>query len=253
MTETFIMPTVIGHGLLARSMAPLAISKGCLILAAGVSNSHEERASEFEREIDVVRCAIRAHPFARAIYFSTCSVVQDRQTPYTRHKANMESIVAGEAASFQIYRLPQVVGVTRNLTLVSHFVEAVLGRRQLTIQSLAKRNLLGANDVGRMVLHLVENGIDVNTVRTLVSGRSVPVLDILQVVADILSVRPQFDVVHAGEDYEFSADFVRAQFGADDAVLGEAYWQSVLTEYVPLMAAQSMEHTACTGNAESAS
>ena len=247
------MTKVIGGGLLARSMSQLPFSRDCLVLASGVADSGEQRLSAFEREVDVVRTSIRAHPESRALYFSTCSVVQQRQTPYTRHKLNMESIVAAEASSFQIYRLPQVVGVTRNLTLVSYFVDALLRRRRLTVQSLARRNLLGASDVGRLVHHLVENDVEPNTVRSLVSARSVPVLEILQAVADLLGVRPAFDLVHDGENSEVSDDFVRRHFGHADPVLDDAYWHSVLKKYVPLIAAQTTGATPCAAKAVSAS
>lgn len=246
------MPIVVGHGLLARTLSQYAFTKDCVILAAGVSNSGETLPGAFEREVQVVRSALRAHPGARAVYFSTCSVAQVQQTPYTRHKRRMESIVAAEASSFHIYRLPQVVGVTHNLTLISHFVDTLQSGGRLTIQSRARRNLLAASDVGRLVHHLVEGEFDADNVRTLVSGRSVPVLDILRAVAGILGVEPRFDLVQVGENCDFPAEYVRARFGADDPVLADDYWLSVLRRYVPLIAGRARGAPECRATAESA-
>jgi hypothetical protein len=80
----------------------------------------------------------------------------------------------------------------------------------------------------------------------------VPVLDILRSVAEILGVEPSFDLVQAGENYEFPADYVRERFGADDPVLADDYWSSVLRRYVPLIAGRARGAPECRATVESA-
>lgn len=228
--------TVIGNGLLAKCFAAAAFSRNWLVLASGVSNSNEQREAEFRRESDAISTAMRAHPSARVIYFSTCSVLQNTQTPYIRHKLAMESLVAAKASSFQIYRLPQVVGLARNLTLVSYFVEAVLQRRKLSVQRQAQRNLVDVDDVSRLIFQLVERDVGVNTTQCLAALHSVHVTDVLQTIGQILDIEPQFDLVDAGESYDIPTAFLRQHFGPDDALMKPGYWQDVLRKHVPAIA-----------------
>ena len=230
--------TIIGNGLLAKSFATTAFTRDCLILASGVSNSNEQRASEFRREVDIVEAAIREHPTSRVIYFSTCSILQATQTPYIRHKLEMESRVAAAASSFHIYRLPQVVGATRNLTLVSYLVESLLLRRRVIVQKHAKRNLVDVGDVSRLIRHLVENDIGTDSTQSLASAHSVPVADVLQVIGELLDVEPIFDVVDAGESYDISTAFVNRHFGSGDPLMKSDYWRAVLQKHVPAIASK---------------
>jgi len=232
------MATVIGSGMLARSFATTAFARNCLVLASGVSNSNEQEISEFKREADIVAAAIHAHPSSRVIYFSTCSILQQGQTPYIRHKLDMEALVAAAASSFHIYRLPQVVGVTRNLTLVSYLVESLLQRRCVTVQGRARRNLVDVDDVSRLIRYLVDYDIGRNSIQNLAAAYSTHVGDVLGAIAELLDIDPIFDVADTGQGYDISTDFVRKHFGSDDALMKPDYWQSVLRKHVPAIAAQ---------------
>jgi nucleoside-diphosphate-sugar epimerase len=230
--------TIIGSGLLATNFGACTFSRSCLILASGVSNSNEHREAEFRRESETISAAMRAHPSSRVIYFSTCSILQQTQTPYIRHKLDMESLVAAKASSFQIYRLPQVVGPTRNLTLVSYLVESVLLRRRVSIQRHAKRNLVDVNDVSRLIHQLVERDIGINTTQSLAATHGVHVIEVLQTIGGILDIEPQFDLVDAGESYAIPTAFMRQHFGPDDALMKPDYWQTVLRTHVPAIASK---------------
>lgn len=232
------MTTVIGSGLLAKTFVATAFSRNCLVLASGVSNSNEHRDAEFRREAETVEAAMRAHPTSRVIYFSTCSILQKSQTPYIRHKLEMEARVAAAASSFHIYRLPQVVGPTRNLTLVSYFVESLLQRRRVAVQRHAKRNLVDVGDVSRLIHHLVEHDIGLNSTQSLASAHSVQVADVLKAIGELLDIEPIFDVINAGESYDISTDFLNRYFGSADPLMKKDYWRAVLQKHVPAIASK---------------
>lgn len=233
------MTTVIGSGLLAKSFAATALGRHFLVLASGVSNSNEQRDAEFRREARTVEAAMRANPSARVVYFSTCSVLQKSQTPYIRHKLEMESRVADAASSFHIYRLPQVVGPTRNLTLVSYFVDSLLQGRRIALQCHAKRNLVDVADVVRLIQRLVEREIGLNSAQYLAAAHSIPVLDVLETIGQILGIEPLFDLVDSGEAYDIPSAFVGRHFGPGDPLMHRDYWRTVLRVHVPAMAAKS--------------
>jgi hypothetical protein len=120
------MINIIGNGMTADAFKAVHSENNCLVLAADVSNSSETTLSEFQREKDVVSEAIVCHPESRVIYFSTCSVYEAIRSPYIDHKLRMEKVVAANAKSYLILRLPQVLSQTNSSTLVSFFVEQIL-------------------------------------------------------------------------------------------------------------------------------
>ena len=124
---------VVGNGLIARSFCNAKFSSDTVVVASGVSNSGESRHSEFSRERRLILDTIAAHSDSTIVYFSTTSLLSKIQTPYVNHKIEMEQLVGSMAKSFYIFRLPQVVGLVRNNTLVSYFVQldyqwAAIGR-----------------------------------------------------------------------------------------------------------------------------
>ena len=233
---TTVVTTIIGNGLLAKRFAAVEFKRDCLVLASGVSNSNEQRPAEFQREVDIVEAAIRAHASSRVIYFSTCSVLQTTQTPYVRHKLAMESLVAALASSFCIYRLPQVVGPTRNQTLVSYFVEAVLLRRRVTVQRWARRNLVDVDDVVRLISHLIQHDIGTNSTQALAAAHGVSVAQVLKAIGGILDLEPLCDVIDAGDAYDIPTDFLERHFGASDPLMQFDYWRTALQRHVPALA-----------------
>lgn len=208
----------------------------CLLLAAGVSNSSEKALSEFQREKDVVVKAIVRHPESRVIYFSTCSVYGTARSPYVEHKLRMEQVVTANAKSFLILRLPQVVGLTSNSTLVSFFVEQILKRNTLRIQAGATRNLIDVCDVVRITSVLLDAVNCSRLTVNIAAKRAVSARDIIQRISDILEVRPHCVEVRGGEAYPISVEFIEGLLRPDDPIFGDKYWVDTLDKYVPLLA-----------------
>lgn len=227
--------TIIGSGLLARSFSDICFKNNTLILASGVSNSRELRESEFSREISLVRRAIEKNPDSAVVYFSTCSLVNGPVTPYTKHKMKVENLVANAASTFYIFRLPQVVGVVQNSTLVSYFVKSIVGNKVLNIQSKAKRNLLDVMDVARLTKALVDGGVGVNSIQNIASARSVSVVDIVNELSVILGQNARVINSDSGDDQAVDVSFLIQAIGDSDPVFLEGYWRDVLRKNVPLL------------------
>lgn len=246
--------TVIGTGLLARAFSGAKFATDCVVIASGVSNSSERRQSEFEREARLVHRSILENIDQRILYFSTCSILQQVGTPYTHHKMEMEALVTKMAPVFHIFRLPQVVGLARNTTLVSHFVAGIIGERKIQLQRDAYRNLLGVTDVVRLVSHLASGSIGLNSIQHLAAAHSVSVVEILNSISELIGIAPHVELVEGGERYEIPIEFLRHNFDADDEVMKREYWLSVLKKYVPEICTNIMRsRTSCCINDVSAS
>jgi nucleoside-diphosphate-sugar epimerase len=230
------MTKIIGNGMIAKSFGDYTFSKNCLLIAAGVSNSLETRFTEFQREENLIREAISHHPDRQLIYFSTCSIFQLSKTPYIAHKLNMEKIIAEKSTSHLIFRLPQAVGVVKNSTLVSFLVTEILKGGNIAIQLKAKRNLIGVDDVARIVHQLIERGAAADGIINIAAKNSVFVLDIVIEIARILDKKYNGTNVDAGESYEIPIDFIEMHLSDDDPLFEDDYWKKVLMKFVPRIA-----------------
>jgi hypothetical protein len=103
---------VVGNGMLARAFSDFAEDESKLIFASGVSNSGETIASEFQREVDLIKSL--AGIKNQFIYFSTVSIHDPEliHTPYVAHKLLIEKLVSESFVNYLIFRLPIVVGKT---------------------------------------------------------------------------------------------------------------------------------------------
>lgn len=233
------MPTyniVVGSGLIASALADIDFGRPVLILASGVSDSRENRIEAFEREFDIVEQYISKYPEVHALYCSTCSVDSDLISPYTVHKLNMEALVMGAATSCHIFRLPQIVGLVNNCTLVSHFVRSIMSDEILKIHSRAYRNLLDVLDFARVAKLLVRTNAGAGEPQNIASSNQVPVDKIAAEIAHLLGRSPRLELIDAGYSQEIEIYFLRKHLSIDDRLFESDYWKRVLRKYVPLLA-----------------
>lgn len=227
---------IVGNGLIARSLTGIDFGRPTLVLASGVSNSKETRVEAFQREAGLIDQAIADHPDLHVLYCSTCSIASGVQTPYTTHKLAMEERVQSKATSCHIFRLPQVVGLVHNRTLVSYFVESILQGRLLKVQTQATRNLLDVRDFARVATLAVRCNAGVGVPQNIASSTQVPVSDIVAEIAWLLDHAAHIEGVNAGYSQSIDTAFLHELLPGDDRLFDSNHWRQVLRHYVPLMA-----------------
>jgi nucleoside-diphosphate-sugar epimerase len=227
------MLKILGNGLLARSFLGRTFVRSTLILASGVSNSNEQRETEYRREAELVEREIRADPNATAIYFSTCSIDSSVETRYTYHKLEMERLVSTVARRFFIIRLPQIVGYVDNSTLVSFLANSIVQGKLLNIQKRAERNLLDATDMVRIVERLVNNNVGAAAIQNIASGQSVAVVEIVREISAILDIRAAVTYTETGIRQYVDVSPLIDFLGQSDPIFLPDYWRLVLRKYVP--------------------
>lgn len=230
---------IIGRGLIARALAGVDFNRPTLVLASGVSDSQETRPEAFRREAELVEQSIARHPGLHAVYCSTCSIDSGIATPYTQHKRQMEQLVMGAAASCHVFRLPQVVGLVHNRTLVSHFVDSILQDRVLKVQTRATRNLLDVRDFARVAALMVRHDAGTGAPQNIASATQVAVVDIVAEIARLLDRTARTEMQDAGYSQEIDTQFLHALLPPEDPLFDPDHWRVVLQHYVPLMARES--------------
>jgi nucleoside-diphosphate-sugar epimerase len=109
--------TIVGHGDIAGAIPPaLANRPGWLWFASGVSNSAETSQAAFDREYALLCEQDRAERF---VYFSSLSIFY-ADTPYTRHKRDMEDFVMRHCEPYAIVRIGTITWGRNPRLLIPH-------------------------------------------------------------------------------------------------------------------------------------
>jgi len=219
--------------MLATAFQGKKTEKDTVIIAAGVSNSQEVKQQEFLREECLLLDILKKYNNKTIIYFSTCSVYQIESSPYIKHKLKMENLIQSLASSFYIFRLPQVVGLTTNTTIVSYFVQCLLQKKSLIIQQKASRSLIDVSDVVRIALLVIENGALENSLIDVTNTRSIFVPELLNKISRITGISPIIELVDGGYTYKIPVDKIKLILPENDFIFSDQYYDLILESYVP--------------------
>lgn len=230
------MPVIVGSGMIAKAMRSISPAKPVLILASGVSNSSEQSPVAFAREAALIQRSILVNNDRHVIYFSSCAISAGVDSPYVRHKIRMEALVRICASSYQIIRLPQVVGVVDNSTLISHLVRSILKGQEIQIQKRATRHLIATEDVCRLTELVINEGPSVRSSLNLAPKFDVVVTQILGEIEDILGCRAKAKLVDTGERQFIDTEAIFNLIDGSDVILKSTYWRLVLADKVPKIA-----------------
>lgn len=173
---------IYGNGMIGSAMLPLDSAKD-IFFASGVSNSMETSPDEFMREKNLIEDALslRASENLRFHYFSTTGVesLSHDSRAYFHHKKKIEDVLIQKipAQKLKIYRLPNVVGKSRNPHTLTNFLYAAIQSGQSHKLLLdAKRELLDVSDLTKAVRELLKS--DASIVR--ISGLKCSVGEIVE-------------------------------------------------------------------------
>jgi nucleoside-diphosphate-sugar epimerase len=145
---------IIGRGMIAKAFGDSNNQlSDCILFASGVSNSRCEDLIEFERELSLLKSTLKYNK--RLIYFSTSSIFDPNleSSSYIKHKLHIESFIEGHFNEYIIYRLPNVVGKTKNKnTLINNFADAILTGTSVKLFKNSTRYIIDVDDVVNYVL-----------------------------------------------------------------------------------------------------
>jgi nucleoside-diphosphate-sugar epimerase len=133
---------IIGNGLISRSFIDYINNPDYLIFASGVSNSKEDRDSEFDREFNLIKENISTH--MKFIYFST---INDGDDKYFIHKRKMEKYISYNSDNYLIFRLPNVVGFGGNMNNIFNFLKSKIINDDIIDVKNVNRSLVDIDDI----------------------------------------------------------------------------------------------------------
>jgi len=227
---------IVGNGLLANAFKKYKKSKDIIIFASGVSNSKEERLSEFKREKDKLKSYVKKD--GRLVYFSSCSLSDEslHNSPYVLHKREMENYILENFPNNIIFRLPIIVGENKNPnTLFNYFKNRISKNLGLTIASKATRYLLDADDLEDMLSDLIDNGPSSKVINIALDNKT-PVSELVKMMEDILETNVDKEYKENGSSYDidnrFFIDYLSMSGASGKFTNPENYNYELLKKYL---------------------
>lgn len=140
---------IIGNGLIATAMQCID-SDDILFFASGVSNSSEENPEAYQREFSLLKKTVAEHPFAKLMYFSTLSILDQSKTGslYIAHKLKIEEFIQKNCPNFLIVRIGNIVGAGGNPNTLFNFLKhKIAAEQQIALHQRARRFLVDIEDL----------------------------------------------------------------------------------------------------------
>jgi nucleoside-diphosphate-sugar epimerase len=147
---------IIGNGLIANAFEEYRNDSSLLIFASGVSKSNEIDKNKFLRERACLKEAVISG--LRVVYFSSYSANQpfEYYSPYLNHKIQMEDLVK-ESRSYLIFRVPQIVGRSKNPSLLLNFLwERIKSQEHFVLWGNCYRSIVDVEDLCKLVTHTIK-------------------------------------------------------------------------------------------------
>ena len=223
---------IIGNGLIANLFREND-RENVVFFASGVSNSLETDKSAFLREENLIRKTIKENPNKIFIYFSTCSIYDSSKngSSYVNHKLKMEQIVEELANQFLILRVSNAVGKGGNPNLLMNYlVNAFHQEKEITVHTLATRNLIDADDIKNITLELIDQG-RLNQIINVAYLENFSTSEILEILEKFFSKNAKTELYKSGQTYKISIPEVEPYFVENQLTNKENYLLRILERY----------------------
>ena len=223
---------IIGNGLIANLFKNNDEEK-VIFFASGVSNSLETDKSAFLREENLIRKTIKENPNKIFIYFSTCSIYDSSKngSSYVNHKLKMEQIVEELANQFLILRVSNAVGKGGNPNLLMNYlVNAFHQEKEITVHTLATRNLIDADDVKNITLKFI-NENSFNKIINVAYLENFSTIQILEILEKHFNKTAKTYLVKSGQSYLISIPEAEAYFAENKLTEKKEYLLRIIKRY----------------------
>lgn len=231
---------IVGSGMIATALrSTLPAHENTCVYAAGVSNSACTNPVEFRRESERLAATISALPSStKLVYFGTCSVFDPdaMQTPYVRHKLEMEAAVASRG-SHLILRLPQVVGTTPNPHTLFNYLYARIARSERFVAwRQAVRYIIHVDEAASIATDLLTVESAEREIINVAAPRPYSIFEIISALESHIGKEAVMDVVDRGSRYSITTGRIESSIARCKIEFGSDYLaRSIARTYSPLV------------------
>lgn len=223
---------VVGSGLLASAFAEYTTNEDIVIFASGVSNSKEISREEFDREKLLLNDYLEKYGKNKHfIYFSTCSVYDTyfERSEYSKHKINMEKIIIEKAFSYNIFRLPQVLGNNNKNQLIGFLYESIKMEKSFQLFDI-ERNIIDIKDVFILVDKILKENIFKNHIINIANPKNIKVLDLVNILENIIDKKAKYSIVKKSGEFKIDVKDIESII-SDLGIFEKNYLQNRIKKY----------------------
>ena len=205
-----------------------------IIFASGVSNSKDKTEENFKREFALLKLTIKDNPDKQLVYFSTCSIDdQDlKNAPYVVHKIEIEKFIKDTIAGYFIVRISNLAGVSNNpYTLLNFFVFNILHQHPFTIWKKASRNIIGIDDMFRLVNYFLQENKVSNSVINIANPKNYSVPYIITTIEKHLHKKGIYNEVERGDHYNIDISVIKPIIKKLNIQFNDNYLDLLLKKY----------------------
>jgi hypothetical protein len=224
---------VVGNGMMGRAFSAFRDRAGVVIFASGVSNSLETEPVAFDRERELLKRVRTENRQALLVYFGTCSVhdPERRDTPYVRHKLEMESVLAAGEGPWLVLRVPLAIGRNPGSRTLAQFLhDRVVRGLPFEVWEGAARFPIDVEDVFRIGSRFINDPAMWNRCIN-VALRSFPVLEFVRIMEEIVGKKANYTLVRKGQDFNLDCSEALRVASELHLDLSEKYLERVLKKY----------------------
>ena len=222
---------IIGNGLISKAFKKTNFNNNFIVFASGVSNSRNKNDLNFQKEFNLLKETLNKFKYKHIIYFSTCSLNDPEITKYKEHKKKIESYIIDNCGLYSIFRLPQIVGVVNNNTLISYLIRNLKYGNKILINSKTTRHLLDVEDLTRISTIILNKGFS-NKIIDIAPSHHVDVLSIVKYISFELNLDYKAKLVNDGFKQNILISTLKDVLGSDDKIFLRDYWKLVLKKYI---------------------
>jgi len=224
---------IVGRGMLANAFSDFKNDNKILVFASGVSNSLETRINEFEKEFILLENIITENKEKIFIYFSTCSIddLTQSNTLYIEHKLKIEKYIRNSCKKYYIFRLSQVVGVTKNSTLIQYLVDKINNEEEFDIWKSSTRNLIDVEDVFKIAEFYIDNEKLSNNIINIASPYNINIIEIVQLLEKILSKKSKNRLIEKGQVNNIDISVIKPYLPEMGMLFKKEYTSDLLKKY----------------------
>jgi len=222
---------IIGDGLIASAFKDYSNNEDIIIFASGVSNSQEINQKNFIRERLMLLKVVQKNKLL--IYFSTCSLYDKslEKTPYISHKLYMETIVKC-SKRFIIFRLPQVVGKSKNLsTLTNYLYRAISENIRFPLWQNAYRNIIDIDDIKKIADIFIKDSLAQGSTINIANPFMISMHELVKIFENLLHKKAKYDLVNKGSDFKIDTAISKSVAQKLKINFEDRYIEKVITKY----------------------
>ncbi|WP_457747916.1 NAD-dependent epimerase/dehydratase family protein [Sulfurimonas sp.] len=225
---------IIGKGMLAQKFSNYK-NDDVVVFASGVSNSNETDKKNFDREKSLLEETIYKYKDKLFVYFSSCDVdnPQLNTKAYYQHKLEMEQLIINKAEKYNIFRLPQVVGVGGNKnTLINFLIEKIKNHDEFELWEGTQKNIIDIDDVHYICTYVIENTKFLNSICNVVNTEYISISKLVKIIEKQLDEKAIYETKNFNASYFYNKECMENILEEIGPIFEKNYFETLISKHL---------------------